>query len=169
MANTADRSAALALAGQATSHVGRVSSREPLRAFLNLVTRGRVGRRVGRRDGRPSAARLGTPWQDTISGERTGWRQRTAWLGGEEVFGVDYQICRRCRLGWVEQPYTDEEYQRCGLASAALRALRIEHPGLSWHTLGGHFRDSEPFWSVVGINVPGGYEQREVCPHRRAG
>jgi hypothetical protein len=48
----------------------------------------------------------------------------------------------RWGLGWVEQPHTIEEYQRCGLATAGLEALRPEHPGLSWHTLGGHFQDS---------------------------
>lgn len=165
MANPADRYAAQVLAGQASSHVGRAPGREPLRGFLKSMTRGQVGRRHGRL----LVPELGTPWQDTISGERTGWRQRTAWLAGEEVFGVDYQVCRRCNLGWVEQPYTNPEYQRCGLASAALRALRVEYPGLSWHTLGGHFRESAPFWSAVGTGVPGGYERREVCPHRSAG
>ncbi|MER6126622.1 hypothetical protein ABT173_29205 [Streptomyces sp. NPDC001795] len=29
-----------------------------------------------------------------------------------------------------------EKYQRCGLATAGLEALRLEHPGQSWHTLG---------------------------------
>ncbi|MEU0487164.1 hypothetical protein ABZ260_49445 [Streptosporangium sp. NPDC006013] len=57
------------------------------------------------------------------------------------------------------------EYQRGGLASAALAQLRAEHSGLSWHTLGGHLRESRPFWAAVGENVPGGYQQREVCPH----
>ncbi|WP_439681215.1 hypothetical protein [Embleya sp. MST-111070] len=65
----------------------------------------------------------------------------------------------------VEQPYTDPSYQRCGLASAGLVALRTEHPGLNWHTLGGHFRDSEPFWTAVGTAVAGGYSQRKPCRH----
>ncbi|GAA2070566.1 hypothetical protein GCM10009801_21410 [Streptomyces albiaxialis] len=104
---------------------------------------------------------MDTPWQDTISGGRTGWRRREANLDGEPVFGVDYLICRTCRLGWVEQPHSDPEFQRCGLASAGLAALRTENPGLFWHALGGHFRDYEPFW--VGTDVPGGYQQRELC------
>ncbi|OHV29469.1 hypothetical protein CC117_29095 [Parafrankia colletiae] len=65
----------------------------------------------------------------------------------------------------MEQPYTLEPYQRCGLASLGLAALRAEYPGLSWHTLGGHFRSSQPFWAAIGANVPGGYEQRGVCSH----
>jgi hypothetical protein len=73
------------------------------------------------------------------------------------VFAVDYQICRHCQLGWVEQPYTDPPYQRCGLASAGLAALRAEHPDLGWHTLGGHFPDSQAFWTTVGTGVPGSY------------
>jgi hypothetical protein len=165
MANAADRRAAEVLAGQAAGRVGRAPGREPLRYLLKLLTKGRAGRRHGR----SLVPELGTPWQDTISGGRTGWRQRTAWLGGEEVFDVDYQICRQCNLGWVEQPYANPEYQRGGLASAAHRALRTEHPGLSRHTLGGHFRESEPFWSAMSIGVAGGYERREVCPQRSAG
>ena len=165
MVSAEDRDAARELAGLALSHVGRASGREPVRAVLRLVTRGRLGRRHGW----PVVPELGTPWQDTVSPERTGWRERAAYLYGEEVFAVDYQICRRCGLGWVEQPYTAEEYQRCGLAAAGLAALRIEHPGLEWHTLGGHFPDSEPFWQAVGTGVSGGYRKRALCPHRSGG
>ncbi|MGH3769688.1 MAG: hypothetical protein ACRDTX_31845, partial [Pseudonocardiaceae bacterium] len=68
------------------------------------------------------------------------------------------QLCHRCRLGWVEEPYTLPPYQRCG-----------ECPGLSWHTLGGHFRDSRAFWDAVGADVPGSYQQRPLCPHAQAG
>jgi hypothetical protein len=161
--NGEDRHAAQAraLAGQAATHVGRSASREPVRAALKRITRGRHGW--------PVIPKLGTPWQDTVSAERAGWRQRAAYLDGKQVFAVDYQVCRRCLLGWVEQPYTDPRYQRCGLAGSALEALRAEYPGLRWHTLGGHFRDSEPFWSAVGTKVAGGYRQREMCPHRSAG
>jgi hypothetical protein len=49
---------------------------------------------------------LTTPWQDTVSANRLGWRQRAANLNGELAFAVTYQLCHRCRLGWVEQPYT---------------------------------------------------------------
>lgn len=98
---------------------------------------------------------------------------RLARAGGvsrpEEVFAVDYQICHRCGLGRVEEPYTHPDYQRCGLAAAALAAVRSEHPGLEWHTLGGHFRDTEPFWYAVGAEVNGGYTKRGICPHRTAG
>ncbi len=41
-----------------------------------------------------------------------------------------------------EDPHTPEPLQRCGLAAAGLAALRKEHPGPSWHSLGGHFCDS---------------------------
>jgi hypothetical protein len=108
---------------------------------------------------------LDTPWQDAVSTERSGWRTRMAFLDGEWVFGVTYQVCCRCQLGWVEHPYTDPDYRRCGLAAAGLAALRGEHAGLSWHTLGGHSRDSEAFWARVGASVTGGYQQRDVCPH----
>ena len=108
-----------------------------------------------------------TPWQDTVSAERIGSRQHAANLNGERefAFAVDYQVCRRCRLGWVEQPYTLPQYQRCGLATAGLAALRAEYPGLAWHTLGGHFADSRAFWAAVGADVAGGYQQRDVCVH----
>jgi hypothetical protein len=131
----------------------------------------------------PKVPRLSTPWQDTISGERFGWRQRAANLAdpanreGEFVFAVDYQVCRWCGLGWVELPYTIPRYQRTGLASAGLAALREEFPGLVWHTLGGHLGESRgghlgesrQFWSAVGAWLPGGYHQRELCKHVRPG
>jgi hypothetical protein len=163
--DTDGRDAARWLANLATSHVGRAAGREPLRAVLRWATRGRLGGRHGW----SAVPVLGTPWQDTVSFERIGWRERAAFLNGEEVFAVDYQVCSRCGLGWVEQPYTDPRYQRCGLAAAGLAAIREEHPGLQWHTLGGHFSDSESFWAAVGVGVPGGYQQRGMCPHRDVG
>ncbi|MER5760802.1 hypothetical protein [Streptomyces sp. NPDC002082] len=159
-----DREAARRLAGQAHD-VGRVSGREPWREVLLWVSRGRLGRRHSL----PDVPELDTPWQDTVSPERIGWSQRAANLDGEFAFSVDYQICRGCQLGWVEQPYTLPEYERCGLASAGLATLRIEHPGLTWHTVGGHLSESKPFWAAVGVNVPGGYQQRRVCAHISAG
>jgi hypothetical protein len=158
-----DSQAAGCLAGQA-HQVGYASGREPWREAVRWITRGRFGRRHGW----PVVPRLTTPWQDTISTNRIGWRERAANLNGECAFAVDYYLCRRCRLGWVEEPYTLPRYQRCGLASAGLAALRAEHPGFSWHTLGGHFRDSRPFWAAVGADVPGGYQQRPLCPHAQA-
>ncbi|MFJ2008373.1 hypothetical protein [Streptomyces chartreusis] len=102
-------------------------------------------------------------WTRARNGERH--RDRAANLNSDVAFAVDYTFCAACRLGWVEWPYTMEKYQRCGLATAALEALRLEHPGLSWHTLGGHFQDSRAFWTAVGTGVPGSYQQRETCPH----
>lgn len=162
MAIEDDRQAALRLAGQA-HEIGLASGREPLRGALRWI----IGGRLGRRTGFPVVPDLDTPWQDTIWRERMGWRQRAANLDGDFAFAVDYRICRRCRLGWVEQPYTSPQYQRCGLATAGLAALRAEHPGLAWHTLGGHLSESREFWTVVGADVPGGYQQRPCCPHAR--
>ncbi|MFE2426460.1 hypothetical protein ACFXJ5_06870 [Streptomyces sp. NPDC059373] len=160
MAIDDDMQAVLRLAGQARQ-VGRVSGREPWRKVLQWIS----GGRLGRRHGPPVVPELSTPWQDTVSGERLGWRQRAANLHGDFAFEVDYQVCRRCRLGWVEQPYTQPPYQRCGLATAGLAALRTEYPGLSWHTLGGHLSDSKEFWISIGAGVRGGYQQRPLCPH----
>lgn len=159
-----DIAAAQHLASQAHK-VRRASGREPWRELIRWLSRGRYGQRHGW----PEVPQLNAPWQDTLSAERHGWRQRAANLHGEEAFAVDYEICRRCRLGWVEQPFTLPRYQRCGLASAGLAALRAEHPGLAGHTLGGHFDDSEPFWTAAGTGVPGGYQQRDVCLHITAG
>jgi len=107
------------------------------------------------------------PWIDRPAGpyERTGWRIRAAYVGSEPAFEVEYVICDQCKIGWVESPYSSDGYKRCGLASAALRALRRAYPGVTWHTAGGHFRESEPFWSAVGAEVPGGYTRRERCHH----
>ncbi|MET9386915.1 hypothetical protein ABZY09_39285 [Streptomyces sp. NPDC002928] len=49
-----------------------------------------------------------------------------------------------------------------GWSTAGLETLRLEHPGLSRHTLGSHFQDSRPFWTAVGTDVPGSYQQRET-------
>lgn len=108
-------------------------------------------------------------WLDAWSRNRPGWRVRAVRLHNDEIFGVDYNTCHRCRLAWVEEPATPGPYRRCGLAKAALAALRGEHPGMQWHTLGGHLSDAIPFWEVVAAGVPGGYTKHPICRHRRIG
>ncbi|MFE2847487.1 hypothetical protein ACFXKS_28870 [Streptomyces scopuliridis] len=107
------------------------------------------------------------PWGDRPAGhyERTGWRIRAAYFGSDLAFEVEYVVCNLCEIGWVESPYSSEGYKRYGLASAALRSLRHAYPGVHCHTGGGHFRESEPFWDSVGVNVSGGYTQRKRCHH----
>jgi hypothetical protein len=141
-------------------HVVWVAGRRPWRDFLRWISRGRFGR------GHSSPALVTTtgPWQDTPSAEREGWRERAAVLNGEVIFAVDYQICQQCGLGWVELPHTDPSYQRCGLARAALTAVRTENPGLSWHTLGGQ-SDAPAFWNAAGAQTRGGYRRHPLCPH----
>nr|BEK62796.1 hypothetical protein KPHV_00230 [Kitasatospora purpeofusca]BEK71232.1 hypothetical protein KPHV_84590 [Kitasatospora purpeofusca] len=151
---------AVRLAGQA-AEVRREIGNDWWIPLIRRLSRGRW--RAHR--GLPVVRDLGSPWQDTVASERTGWRTRAAWLHGEHIFAVDYRVCRRCRIGWVENPATFEPYRRCGLATAGLLALRADHPGLTWHTLGGHFPVSRPFWESVGSGVPGGYEQGPLCPH----
>lgn len=157
-----------------TGQVGRVSGSEPWRAVLLRLT----GNRWPQRRGWPVVPRLATPWQDTVSAERPGWRMRAANLRvrtddglerDEFAFAVDYQLCRRCRIGWVEQPYTQPAYQRRGLAAAGMAALREENPGFTWHTLGGHIDGSPAFWDTIGTGIPGGYRPRTVCEHVTAG
>ncbi|GGK81887.1 hypothetical protein Sme01_62660 [Sphaerisporangium melleum] len=128
------------------------------------------GRRLYRRY-RTRRTRLpdDVPWTDVPSFNRPTWRTRTAYLAGAFAFAVDYQVCRTCGLGWVEDPYTEPVFQRSGLARTALTALRSDYPGLSWHTLGGHSRQAVPFWDAVGAAVPGGYTQRRPCPHIETG
>ncbi|MHB6912778.1 hypothetical protein [Streptomyces sp. DB-54] len=107
------------------------------------------------------------PWIDRPAGyfERTGWRIRAAYVDTNLAFEVEYVICGLCETGWVESPYTSEGYKRCGLATAGLRSLRSAYPGVEWHTAGGHFRESEPFWESVGVSVPGGYTWQKKCDH----
>lgn len=66
-----DSQAAHRLAGQA-HQVGYASGREPWREAVQWITRGRFGRRHGW----PVVPMLTTPWQDTVSANRIGWRQR---------------------------------------------------------------------------------------------
>jgi len=154
-----------------TGQVGRASGRQPWHDFLRRLTGGRWPARQW-----PVVPRLATPWQDTVSAERPGWRMRAANLragdGAERdefVFAVDYELCGRCRIGWVEQPHTLEPFRRRGLAAAGLAALRTENPGYRWHTLGGHIDGSPAFWDTIGTDIPGGYRQRGVCEHITAG
>ncbi|WP_262013699.1 hypothetical protein [Micromonospora sp. Mcm103] len=175
MAETGPRDAEIRDLVASTSMLGRVSGREPWRELLLRLT----GGQWPRRSGWPVVPRLATPWQDTISNERVGWRMRAANLRahdpddaavrGEFVFEVDYQLCHRCRIGWVEQPHTLPAYRRRGLAGAGLAALRRENLGYAWHTLGGHIDGSSAFWDTVGADVPGGYRPLPVCEHVTAG
>jgi hypothetical protein len=57
---------------------------------------------------------------------------------------------------------------RPGRGRARGAALRSDNRGIEWHTLGGHLADSVPFWVMVGAGIPGGYTQRDPCPHRGA-
>lgn len=95
------------------------------------------------------------PWVDrpTRAYERTGWRIRAAYYRSDLAFEVEYVVCDLCEIGWVESPHSYEGYKRCGLASAALQSLRRAYPGVHWHTGGGHFRESEPFWGSISIGV----------------
>jgi hypothetical protein len=105
-------------------------------------------------------------WHDTASFEHRTWRTRAAYLRGAEVFGVDYVVCAVCRLGYVDNPYTVDTLQRCGLASAGLAAVRSDNPGIAWHTYSGHLGfEAEGFWSAIGKTVPGGYIHRALCEH----
>jgi hypothetical protein len=156
----APRQVAVSLAERA-GEVDVVPDSDLWRRRLNTLTKGRLWRT---RRWRPPPE-TDAPWQDSASWERDGWRDRVALWHGEHVFAVVYRVCRRCCRAWVEYPYTDPRFRRAGLASAGLAALRVEHPGVSWHTLGGHINDSSPFWNLVGAEVPGGYRQRERCAH----
>lgn len=188
-----DGGSARHLAQSALTQLGRTPDRRGHRALLRHLTAGRFGRE---QPGWPLERELATPWQDTASGERRTWRCRAAYLSKDEhgprtddvevldgqprseksfksrpelVFSVDYQVCRRCRLGWVEYPWTAPRYRRCGLAAAGLAAVRQDHRSAAWHTLGGHSPDSRAFWATIGSDVPGGYVQRRLCPHVTAG
>ncbi len=127
------------------------------------LTRGRIDRRPRYTTGQLPT--LNSPWQDTDSGRYFGWRCRQANLRGGEAFVVEYIVCTHCRIGWVDKPYTVERYQRHGLAAAALRALRIEHAGVVWHTGSGHASSSKSFWAAVGDGVEGRYSEHELCIH----
>lgn len=139
------------LRDQALTNVGRSSGRTPIRSALYHLTRGRVDRRPRYTVGQLPT--LGTPWQDTVSGRYFGWRCREANLDGRFAFAVEYIVCQHCRAAWVDKPYTAEEYQRKGLASTALGALREENPGMSWFTGSGHMSDARAFWLAIGTSV----------------
>lgn len=93
MGSDDDKKAAVALVGRA-HEVGHAPDGTPWRRFLRAFTCGRLGQRS------PWAViTLDTPWQDTPSTVRLGWRERAANLSGESAFAVDYIVCDRCRRG----------------------------------------------------------------------
>jgi hypothetical protein len=76
---------------------------------------------------------------------------------------LDYRICRRCKLGWIESPYTPPRYQRCGLASAAWPRCDVSIlccRGTPWAATSAHHARSELGWAPV----QDGYQQRPMCP-----
>jgi hypothetical protein len=156
-----DRRAAAACIVKRTSEVTVATDPDRWGRWLHTISRCKVPRRQRWRP----APRMSAPWQDVPSFERDSWRERVAFDENDVVFSVVYRVCRPCRLAWAEYPYTDPRYRRAGLAAGALAALRAEHTSLSWHTLGGHGRDSRQFWERVGETVPGAYRQRERCIH----
>ncbi len=143
MAEAGPRDAEIRDLVASTAMLGRVSGREPWRELLLRLT----GGRWPRRSGWPVVPRLATPWQDTVSNERIGWRMRAANLRAHDpddasvrdefVFEVDYQLCRRCRIGWVEQPHTLPAYRRRGLAAAGSRRCAGKTPATPGTRSGG--------------------------------
>jgi hypothetical protein len=111
------REAAVRLTAR-TGDVAYAADPDRWRRVLLRFTRGRCFRE---RWFRAPVAR-DAPWQDVPSFERAGWRERSALLDGDQVSSVEYVVCRRCRLGWVEAPYTHAGLRRVGLAAAALGA-----------------------------------------------
>src|SRR5487761_628309 len=100
-----DRQAARELAALAAVHVGWVS-RDRLRRAVVWASR----ERFGRRPGWSTFPFPGTGWQDNPSDRGLRGRERAATPRPRRVFGVDSQVCRRCRAGWVEEPATEEGY-----------------------------------------------------------
>jgi hypothetical protein len=146
------------LASNAWTEVGRVRPKHWLLDWVSSRAKA-IGKHVGTSD--PES--INTPWTDLASTTYPGWRVRAAWLGTEEIFEVDYRICQVCQSGWVNQPWTEDQFRRLGLARAGLAALRYEFPKLSWYTSSGHM--VKEFWDAVGEGVAGGYRQRLECSH----
>ena len=85
MASDEDRRAARVLAGLAITEVARALGEETARSPLRWLTGGRWPRqRDWLDDPGPD-----TPWRDTRSVNRPGWRERAAYLHGEGVLAVD--------------------------------------------------------------------------------
>jgi len=166
VASEEDLKSACMLAEVASVGVVRIRGENPEAQSITERAKSRLWGLVEQRLGieQPTAG-----WLAAWSRNRPGWRVRAARLHDDEIFGVDYNTCRRCGLAWVEEPATSEAYRRCGLAKAALAALRGEHSGMHWHTLGGHLSEAIPFWEVVAVGIPGGYAKHPICRHRRTG
>ena len=70
---------------------------------------------------------------------------------GDQRPGLSHTVTRRI-VAWVEEAYTNPDYQRCGLAAAALAALCSEHPGLEWFGLAAISAIQNPGPFLTGFN-----------------
>ena len=119
MDSNGDAQAAARELARRAQEIRFTAGRRAWRKVLWTLTDGQFGR-TG-----PSKDRRWGPF------EREGWRVRAAELDDDHAFAVTYWVCRRCRRGWVEWPYTAPQYVRCGLAGAGLAALRADTRGWS--------------------------------------
>jgi hypothetical protein len=71
----------------------------------------------------------------------------------------------RAYFSAIEDRASSTRARKQAAIAAFLRWCHRHGLGLSWHTLGGHFKKSRPLWATLGTDVAGGYQQHPRCPH----
>lgn len=88
--------------------------------------------------------------------------------GPAEIGILEYQICDRCRLGFVAKISIDVEFHGQGLGTRAIELARLQAPGYRWFT-SGQDRPAKTFWERIARRTGDGYfEEKEwlhPCEH----
>ncbi len=150
-----DIAAARHLASQAR-RVRWVSGKEPWCDLVRWLNRGQYGQRHGW----PEVPQLDAPWQDTSrlngsagSGPRTSTEKRPSPSTMRSAAAAGSNSLSPCpATSNADWPPRDPPH--CAPNTPA------------WHTLGGLFDGSGPFWTAAGTGAYlAGYQQRDSCLH----
>ena len=97
-----------------------------------------------------------------------GHRQVLLRFGRRIVGKLEYQVCDRCRRGFVYKLDVYEPYKGLGLGERVIRTVWRRHPGYEWSTTT-HYPTVGTFWVKMGARF-GGFQADpgRGCPHLRA-
>jgi hypothetical protein len=89
-------------------------------------------------------------------------------LGPVLIGQVDYQVCVRCRLGYLRKISVDGERKGYGIGTRAILSLYRKHPGCHWHTTT-QYETAGTFWVKIARRTGGTFtEQGSECEHMKA-
>jgi GNAT superfamily N-acetyltransferase len=91
--------------------------------------------------------------------------QVTMLIGGQDIGHVVFQVCSRCKVGYIGKMSVYDPYQGCGIGTQALASLRKKFPGYRWST-SSQYTTARTFWQRTSRAAGGGYEAAaDPCEH----